>query len=46
MVEIYTTLSHIAIHENKVAEASGHDEEVENFEGAEELMLCIEQGEL
>lgn len=35
-------LSHIAVHENKMTEASGHDEEVENFVGAEELMLCIE----
>ena len=30
------------IHHDIVAEASGHDEEVENFVGAEELMLCIE----
>lgn len=35
-------LSHIAVHEDEVTEASGHDEEVENFVGAEELMLCIE----
>ena len=35
-------LSHIAVHEDEVTEAPGHDEEVENFVGAEELMLFIE----
>ena len=35
-------LCHIAVHEDEVTEASGHDEEVENFVGAEELMLFIE----
>ena len=35
-------LSHIAVHEDELTEASGHDEEVENFVGAEELMLFIE----
>ena len=35
-------LSHIAVHEDEVTEAPGQDEEVENFVGAEELMLFIE----
>ena len=34
-------LSYIAVHEDEVTEASGHNEEVEYFVGAEELMLCI-----
>ena len=37
---------YIQIHKDKVADASAHDEQMENFMGAKEFMLPIENGEL
>ena len=45
-IPLTSHLSHIQIHKNEMTYASAHDEEVEHFVGAEELMLRIEEWQL
>lgn len=46
IVQNYRTLGNIQIHKDKMADASAHDKQMENFMGPEEFVLSVKNGKL